>query len=281
MRRARPRRRVWGGAAVLLLIIGAALAAPVIAGDPITPDVEHGLDARGAPRPPSAARWLGTDALGRDVWARLWFGARRSLAIGGAATALGCALGVGVGLVAASRGGATDAVAMRAIDATLGVPALLVAALAAAALRAAHVDDAVAVVATLTVLGWTTMARVVRAQAQLVYRSDYVLAARALGASPRRVLVRHVLPALTGVIAALSAMALATNLVLEAGLGFVGLGAAPPHPSLGAMLADGQPYLRDAPWLVLAPGLAMVCTVAACNLLGDGLRAANEADVPA
>lgn len=272
---ARLRRRAPGvvvGAALLLAMIALAIAAPLVAGDPIRPDVEHGLDADGAPLAPSSARLLGTDALGRDVWARLAFGARRSLVIAGAATALAVAMGAAVGVVAGLRGGATDAIAMRLVDAALALPAILVAAFVAVALRASGVDADLAAVLTLASLGWGAIARVVRARVRTVAASDFVLAARAIGAGPLRIATRHVAPMIAGLLAATATLALAHNFALEAALGYLGLGAPPPAPSWGRMIADGQPYLRHAPWLVAAPALAIVATVVACGLIADGLR---------
>lgn len=275
MHRARAGRPAVVGAALLAVVIALALAAPAIAGDPVRPDLVGGLDAAGSPLPPGPGRWLGTDALGRDAWARLVHGAARTLAVAGLATALATIAGTAIGTAAGYRGGATDAAAMRGTDVALAVPALLVAVFAAAALRAAGLAGDGALVLTLAALGWPGIARVVRAKVRVVRASDYVLAARALGASEVRVLVRHVGPAIAGLCAGLAALALAQNLVLEAALGYLGLGAPPPAPTWGRMLAEGQPYLGSAPWLVLAPGLAIVVTVTACNLLGQGLRRAS------
>lgn len=270
------RRPAVVGAVLLGAVVAIAVLAPLIAGDPVRPDLEHGLDPAGLPRSPSAQWILGTDALGRDVWARLAHGAGRSLVVVGLATVLASIIGAGVGVIAGYRGGAIDAAAMRSVDVALALPALLVAALLAAVMHNAGVDRDGAIVVTLAALGWTATARVIRTKVRVVRHSDYVTAARALGASTTRVLVRHVGPAIAGLLAALAALSLAQNLILEAALGYLGLGAPPPAPTWGRMLAEGQPYLAAAPHLVIAPGLAIVVTVTACNLLGNGLRHAFE-----
>ena len=270
------RRPVVICAVLLGAVVAIAVLAPLIAGDPVRPDLEHGLDPAGLPRSPSAQWILGTDALGRDVWARLAHGAGRSLVVVGLATVLASIIGAGVGVIAGYRGGAIDAAAMRSVDVALALPALLVAALLAAVMHNAGVDRDGAIVVTLAALGWTATARVIRTKVRVVRHSDYVIAARALGASTTRVLVRHVGPAIAGLLAALAALSLAQNLILEAALGYLGLGAPPPAPTWGRMLAEGQPYLAAAPHLVIAPGLAIVVTVTACNLLGNGLRHALE-----
>lgn len=266
------RRPVVVGAALLGVVVLIAVLAPLIAGDPVRPDLEHGLDRSGLPLAPSARWALGTDALGRDVWARLAHGASRSLVVVGLATAIASLFGAMVGVIAGYRGGPVDAVAMRGVDLALALPALLVAALLAAVMHRAGFDRDGAIVVTLAALGWTATARVIRTKVRVVRHSDYVIAARALGASTTRVLIRHVVPAVAGLVGALAALSLAQNLILEAALGYLGLGAPPPSPTWGRMLAEGQPYLAAAPHLVVAPGLAIVVTVTACNLLGNGLR---------
>lgn len=270
------RRPAVIGAVLLAAVAAIAVLAPIVTGDPLRPDLEHGLDSTGAPLAPSAHWPLGTDALGRDVWARLAHGAGHSLWVAGLATAVASMFGATVGVIAGYRGGAVDDVAMRSVDVALTVPALLLAALLAAVMHSAGVDQDRALIVTLAALGWTTSARVIRGQVRIVRGSDYVLAARALGAGATRVIVRHIMPAVGGLLAAVTTLALAQNLILEAALGYLGLGAPPPAPSWGRMLAEGQPHLTQAPWLVLAPGLAIVITITAANLLGNGLRNALD-----
>ncbi len=255
---------------VLLLV---ALVGPVLAPDPLALDIEHGLTELGAPKGPSLDAPLGTDPLGRDVWARIAEGAGTSLWIALAATLLAIGAGVAVGLAAGYRGGRVDELLMRLADLALAFPFLLLAILLAALLReSAAADSNAPVIVPLAVVGWTTFARVVRAKARVLARSEYVIAARALGASPVRVVVHHVLPNLAGVIVVAAAFGFAQNLLAESALSFLGLGPPPPAPTWGRMLFEGRAYYRTAPWLVIAPGTAIVLAVVAFNLLGEGLR---------
>jgi peptide/nickel transport system permease protein len=255
------------------LIAGVALLGPLVAGDPFALDIDHGLSALGAPLPPSADALLGTDPLGRDVWARVAHGAGISMWISLVATVIASLLGVVVGLIAGYAGGRVDNALMRLVDLALAFPFLLLAILLAALLReSALAASSLPVVIPLAAVGWTTTARLVRARARLIARSEYVLAARGLGTSATRTIVRHVLPNLAGVIAVACAFTFAQNLLGEAILSFLGLGPPPPTPTWGRMLYEGRAYYRSAPWLVLAPGVAIVMAVAAFNVLGESLR---------
>jgi ABC-type dipeptide/oligopeptide/nickel transport system permease subunit len=201
-------------------------------------------------------------------------GSGTSLAIAALATALALALGLVVGLAAGYAGGRVDQVLMRVVDLVLAFPYLLLAILLAALLRGSSLAGSTApVIVTLGAVGWTTIGRVIRGKALLVTRSEHVTAARALGASPLRILVRHVLPEVAGVAIVMTALGFAQNLLGEAMLGYVGLGPAPPAPSWGRMMYEGRAYLRAAPWLALAPGIAILVAVIAFHALGEGLRA--------
>jgi ABC-type dipeptide/oligopeptide/nickel transport system permease subunit len=242
-------------------------------GDPVRPDIDHGLSALGAPLAPSGHALLGTDQLGRDVWARLCAGAGTSLEIAALATLLALVIGLAVGLTAGYAGGRTDTVLMRVVDLVLAFPFLLLAILLAALLREADLASSSApVVLTLGIVGWTTIARVIRGKALSIARREHVLAARALGASPLRIVVRHVLPNLAGIVIVLTALGFAQNLLAESVLSYLGLGPPPPAPSWGRMLYEGRVYYRTAPWLSIAPGIAILTAVVAFNLLGEGLR---------
>lgn len=260
-------------------LLGVAVLAPVLsARDPLVGDVEHGLSELGAPLPPSHDAVLGTDPLGRDVWARVVGGARTSLSIAAIATLIALVIGVSIGLCAGYAGGAIDSALMRLVDLVLAFPVLLLAILLAALLREAALASSTApVFLTLGVVSWTTMARVIRGKTAVLARSDMITAARALGASPSRILVRHVLPNLAGVAIVVTAFAFAQNLVSESVLSYVGLGPAPPAPSWGRMLYEGRAYYRTAPHLVLVPGVAIALAVVGFNLLGGGLRDALDA----
>lgn len=265
------------GAVLVTLLVGIAVFGPWLCGDPSHVDIEDGLSQLGAPLPPAEHAPLGTDQLGRDVWARVVAGAGTSLAIAGLATLLALVVGTTVGIAAGYAGGRTDAVLMRIVDLVLAIPALLLAILLAALLRQSGLGATSApVVVTLAAVGWTGVARVIRARALTLARSELVVAARALGAGPVRIATRHVLPNLMGLVVAMGALAFAQNLIAESVLAYVGLGAPPPAPTWGRMLYEGRLYYRTAPHLVLAPGLAIVVAVVAFNLLGDGLRARAE-----
>ncbi|MFN0252406.1 MAG: ABC transporter permease [Kofleriaceae bacterium] len=265
------------GAVLVVLLVGFALFGPMFVKDPIARDIDHGLTAVGTPLPPSSDAVLGTDQLGRDVWARILSGARASMSIALFSTLLALVIGSIVGLAAGYFGGRVDAVLMRLVDLVLAFPTLLLAILLAALLRQADLASANApVVLTLGAISWTTMARVIRGKAMTIARSEYALAARSLGASDLRVVLRHIAPNLVGVVIVVAALGFAQNLLAESMLSYVGLGAPPPAPTWGRMLFEGRAYYRTAPHLVLAPGLAIACAVVGINLLGEGLRDALD-----
>jgi len=269
-----------------LLLLGAlalgGLAAPLMQAwlghDPFTPDL---FDRFGAP---SAAHPLGTDDLGRDLLLRLLYGARVSLAVG-VATALAAALlGTAIGVFAAWRGGFADALLMRLADGLLALPALpLLVVLAAVdparlGLPARGEEggaalDILRIVAILALFGWVGVARLARASALSVLALDYVRAARAMGASEARVLLRHVAPNLLGPVTVAAALAVAGAILAESTLSFLGLGIAPPAPSWGNMLANAQELVFSAPLAAVWPGLAILLAVAGCTLVADGVRA--------
>jgi ABC-type dipeptide/oligopeptide/nickel transport system permease subunit len=256
------------GALLVLLLLALAL---VPHGDPLAPHIDRGLSALGAPLSPSSGAWLGTDHLGRDVWARLLAGAGLSLEIATLSTALALAIGILVGLTAGYAGGWADSLLMRIVDLFLAFPFVLLAIVLAALLREANLAASSApVVLTIGIVGWTQIARVVRGKTLSIARSEHVIAARALGASPLRIVVRHVLPNLAGILIVLTVLGFAQNLLNESVLSYLGLG--PPGPTWGRMLYEGRAYYRTAPWLSLAPGIAIVTAVVAFNLLGNALR---------
>jgi peptide/nickel transport system permease protein len=269
--------RLWLGLLLLALLALGALGAPLVQGwlghDPFAPD----LFSRHAPA--SARHPLGTDELGRDLLLRLLHGARISLAVG-LATALAAALlGTAIGLLAAWRGGALDAVLMRLADGMLALPALPVLVVLAAAdtgriglPRGEPLSDIIRIVAILTIFGWVGVARLARAAALSVLARDYVRAARALGAGEGRILLRHVVPNIAGPIAVATALAVAGAILAESTLSVLGLGIAPPAASWGNMLSNAQDLVFSAPWAAVWPGLAILAAVAGCTLVADGLR---------
>ncbi|HVH10130.1 MAG TPA: ABC transporter permease [Gemmatimonadales bacterium] len=259
----------WALAGLVVLgVLGfAALTAPLVA----PRDPTHG-ELAAALLGPSRAYPLGTDAEGRDVLSRVLFGARLSLAVGLASQAIALAVGLSLGLAAGFYGRAVDALVMRAADVTLAFPSLLLLIAVAAAVKPTL--PVVAVV--IGVVGWAGMARLVRGQVLTARELEYVHAARALGASDARVATRHVLPNVLGPILVAATLGVGGAIMAEAALSFVGLGAPPPTPSWGAMVAEGRDLLRVAPWVSLVPGLAIGLTVLGVNLLGDGLRDALD-----
>jgi ABC-type dipeptide/oligopeptide/nickel transport system permease subunit len=267
------------GAVLVVALFAVAVLAPVLsAKNPLVSDIEHGLSELGAPLPPSGDSLLGTDQLGRDVWARVVGGAQTSLSIAAIATLIALVIGVSVGLAAGYAGGAIDSALMRLVDLVLAFPILLLAILLAALFREAELASSTApVFLTLGAVGWTTMARVVRGKARVLARSEMILAARAIGASPVRIVTRYVLPNVAGVVIVVAALVFAQNLLAESVLSYLGLGPAPPAPTWGHMLYEGRAYYRTAPHLVLAPGLAILVAVVSFNLVGEGLRDAFDA----
>jgi ABC-type dipeptide/oligopeptide/nickel transport system permease subunit len=272
------RRGAVVGALLVIGLVAAAALAPVLSTkDPLVSDVDRGLSELGAPLPPSGDAVLGTDALGRDVWARVVTGARTSLSIAAIATALTLVVGVSLGLVAGYAGGVLDGAVMRLVDLVLAFPILLLAILLAALLREAAPASSVPVVVAIGAVGWAAMARVVRGKVRALARSEMITAARAIGAGPTRILARYLLPNVAGVVIAIAVLGFAQNLLTEAVLSYLGLGPAPPAPSWGRMLYEGRAYYRTAPHLVLAPGIAILLAVLAFNLIGEGLRDALDA----
>ena len=269
------------GVVVVVLLVFAAVAAPVIAGhDPVQIDLLRQLER------PSAEHWMGTDVQGRDVWARLVYGARVSLAVGLVSQAIALVLGVALGLVAGFYGRWVDDLVMRLADVTLAFPTLLLLIAMVAALQ----PSLGVVLLVIGLVGWAGMARLVRGQVLVVRQLEYVQAVRALGGRDRRVMLRHVLPNVIAPVVIAATLGVAGAIMAEAALSFLGLGVQPPTPSWGAMIADGRDLsqLRRSPWTSVFPGIAIGLAVLGFNLLGDALRDALDprhveatAEVPA
>lgn len=254
------------GLAMAAVVVILAVAGPMFAGDPL---VQHDL-IQGTLQPPSGAHWLGTDQHARDVFARLTHGARLSLGIAGIAVSLATLIGVAFGLLTGGQRGVVATLLSRVIDLALALPrvvVLLVVVAAVGALPAALLGVA------LGVTGWPAIARLVRGEALRLRAAGHVVSANALGAAPSRILWREILPGTLPSALVAATLSVADVLLLEAGLSFLGLGIRPPTPTWGGMILESREYLRSAPWLLLAPGAALVLATAAATLLGDALRA--------
>ena len=267
-----PSRRGWwlsryGMLAAGLAIVGSmsvlALLAPWIA--PYDPSA---LDIANLLKGPSADHWLGTDALGRDVFSRMLYGARISLWVGFVAVGLSVAIGLMLGLTAGYRGGLTDEVVMRGVDVMLCFPSFFLILAVIAFLEPSLLN--IMIVIGLT--SWMGVARLVRAEALSLRRRDFVLAARVAGAGPLRIIFIHILPNAVAPVLVSATLGVAGAILVESSLSFLGLGVQPPTPSWGNMLMEGQQVLEIAPWLSVFPGLAILVTVLGYNLLGEALR---------
>jgi ABC-type dipeptide/oligopeptide/nickel transport system permease subunit len=256
------------GLALVATVVIAAILAPWLAPhDPLAGDLRNAYLLH-----PGRRFVLGTDTQGRDVLSRVLYGARLSLSVGLISQSVSVTLGVVLGLMAGYYGRWVDALVMRLADVTLAFPTLLLLIAVAAAVR----PSLPVVFVVIGVVGWAGMARLVRSQVLVLKRADFVVAARALGALDRRVLLRHLLPNVRAQVIIAATLGVAGAIMAEAALSFVGLGAQPPTPSWGAMVADGRDLLRVAPWVSLAPGLAIGIAVLGFNLVGDGLREAYD-----
>ncbi|HZP26388.1 MAG TPA: ABC transporter permease [Dehalococcoidia bacterium] len=218
---------------------------------------------------PSLSHYLGTDNLGRDTWSRLVYGARVSLIIGYTATALSLVVSTGIALVSGYFGGKVDLVVQRFVDGFLAVPALLIT-MAVVSIANPTVVNLILVIG---IQFGISQSRVIRSSVLSIKNMPYVEAARATGASAPRIMLRHILPNIMAVVIVLASIAVARVILVEATLGFLGLGVPPPEPTWGQMLSGpARTFMTRAPWMGIAPGLAISFTVLAFNMLGDALR---------
>jgi len=260
-------RPLAAGALLVTLFTLAALLAPWVA--PFDPyAVPTSLQAASL-RAPGRPFHLGTDVLGRDLLSRVLYGARVSVLVGFGVEALAAFVGLAVGVAAGYYGGRVDGVLMRVTDVVMAFPSLVLAIGLMAVFQAPGLDK---VVLVLALLGWTTIARVVRGEVLALKHREFVFAAHALGVRDAVLILRYLVPNLVGPLLVAATIGVAGNIVSEAGLSFLGLGVQPPTISWGSMLAEGQSYLTTAPWVAVFPGLALVLVVLGINLLGDGLR---------
>jgi len=257
------------GAAIVSGLTAVAIVGPVFVGDPQAGELVNGLQS------PSQRHPLGTDPLGRDVLTRLVYGARLTLGIAVAVTLVRLVIGIVVGLFAGLFGGVVDESLMRLVDFMLAFPGLVLALVVAGILGSSLRNALLA----LAVVGWGSYARVVRGSVLSLREKPFVDAARLAGVSRLRLVVTHLLPNVLGPIVVLASLNLGGVLLAASGLSFLGLGAQPPTPEWGTMIASGTPYLRSAPWLINAPGVAIAIAVLGFNLLGDGIRDALDTEV--
>ncbi len=270
--------------ALLVLLAALAMAGPWIAAwrgiDPTATDLLARLE------PPSARHWLGTDDVGRDVFQRLLQGGRVSLLVALAAALLSAVIGAAIGVVAGFVGGRLDSLLMRLTDGVIALPLLpLLIVLAAVDVTKLGVPAEVAqsdqlslyrIIVIVALTGWTTVARLVRAETLSLKARDFVRAATALGASPLRLMFRHILPNAASPIVVATTLSVGNIVLFESVLSFLGLGVQPPHASWGNMLTGAQDFVWSAPLLALWPGLMILITVIAFNFVGDGLQDALD-----
>ena len=219
-------------------------------------------------KPPGAEYWLGTDHFGRDIVSMLMVGARNSIAVAFVAVAIGVSVGVPLGCWAAARGGLLDEVLMRTNDVVFAFPALLTAVMITATLGPGAINAIIAI----GIFNVPVFARLARGAALSLWPRDFVMAARAAGKGAARITAEHLLPNMANILLVQATIAFALGILQEAGLAYVGLGTQPPLPSWGKMLNEAQTMMAFAPWMAIAPGLAIIVTVLGLNLLGDGLR---------
>lgn len=259
-RRLRKRKGAMVGLAVIIAFIAMAALAPWIA--PYDPAAQSWAAVR---KPPSAGYWFGTDEVGRDVLSRVMWGARASMLAGVISVSIALGIGVPLGLLAGYRGGWIDALISRMTDAMLACPFLILAIALAAFLGPSLGNAMIAIGVTATPI----FIRLTRGQTMAVKVEDYVEAARSVGNPKWRIAVRHILPNILPALLIQATLAIATAIIAEASLSFLGLGQQPPAPSWGSMLNSAQRFLTNAPWIAIWPGLAIFLVVLSFNLLGD------------
>jgi len=258
------------GLAVMALVIVIAFVAVALLAPTIAQHSPRAISYTAILKPPSSTHWFGTDELGRDVFARVVFGARVSLGIGFAAVFIASIVGTAIGITSGFVGGWVDEVVMRIVDALMALPFLVLAIVIAAVLGASLQNTILAV----AIVSIPAFARLARGETIALKDREFIQAVDALGARSARILLRHVLPNVSGPLIVQTALATAQAILTESSLSFLGLGVQPPTPAWGSMLNTAKGYLETAPWMALFPGSAIFLVVLALSLLGDGLREA-------
>ena len=267
----RDRAALAGGALAILLVL-LAVSAPYLAPYPPGRQFSEGLTNKGYPVPPSAQFLLGTDQLGRDVLSRLLLGGRVSLGIGVVSNFLAVAIGVAMGATAGYLGGVAETLIMRFTDILMGFPVLLL----AVGLVAVLSPNPLTIILVIAFVNWTYLSRIIYNMVRAIKEREFVLAAHSIGVPSPRILLRHIVPHLVSIMVVYATLGIASSVMMESTLSYVGIGVQPPTPSWGNMINEGQRYYRTAPWLVLYPGALIALSVLAFNLLGDGLRDAVD-----
>jgi len=256
-------RLAMAGAIVVIVLLLLSLLAPWIA-----PHNPTEINAWHVLSPPSGSHWFGTDELGRDVFSRVLYGARISLKVGFVAIGIAVVVGSAVGLIAGFYGGWIDSLLMRGVDIMLCFPAFFL----ILAIITFLEPSIWYIMAVIGLTGWMGVARLVRAEVLAIREMDYIMAARCIGCSDLRIILRHILPNALSPVLVAATLGVAGAILTESALSFLGIGVQPPTPSWGNILTSGKDYIEFAWWLSLFPGLAILITVLAYNLLGEGIR---------
>jgi peptide/nickel transport system permease protein len=262
------------GAGFVLLLVVLAVFGPLIDGTPPNA-IDHAI--LGMPQPPSGAHWFGTDLLGRDIFVRALYGARVSLMVGAAAMIVSFTIGVSYGAIAGAAGGVLDAAMMRFVDAMLSFPTFFLLLIIAALTETFSLGIIILIIG---LTSWPGLSRLVRAEVLSLRDRDFVEAARALGARPGRIVLRHLIPNALAPVVVAAAFAVGDNILAESSLSFFGLGVQPPQASWGNMLQDAlAPEAQSAPWMVLVPGLLIIATILAFSVIADGIRVSLDRSI--
>jgi peptide/nickel transport system permease protein len=260
-------RLAMAGAIVVMALLLVSLLAPWIA-----PHNPTEINAWQILSPPSGSHWFGTDELGRDVFSRVLYGSRISLKVGFVAIGIAVVVGSAIGLVAGYYGGWLDSLLMRGVDIMLCFPAFFL----ILAIITFLEPSIWYIMAVIGLTGWMGVARMVRAEVLAIREMDYIMAARCIGCSNLRIILRHILPNALSPVLVAATLGVAGAILTESALSFLGIGVQPPTPSWGNILTSGKDYIEFAWWLSLFPGLAILVTVLAYNLLGEGIRDALD-----